>query len=142
MNRSSPLKRNRKKRAPGQYEFWAKVTEDGTKPCWFNNEDCSDWPLWHCDAHHLISKRQIKSYFQTRAHRDIDSREFWEDERDRALADPRNGIPCCRYHHNQLEAHRLSIARSELPESVEEFAKDYGLEAQLDRLYPPEVEAA
>lgn len=54
----------------------------------------------------------------------------------RIKTDERNYcVPVCFGHHMDLEAKRWYLRRHELPESVEEFAAEYGLGWYLDRTY-------
>lgn len=51
--------------------------------------------------------------------------------------DPRILRPVCRLHHGQLDNYRLALRRHQLPESVEDYAREFNLLDRLDYLYPP-----
>lgn len=51
--------------------------------------------------------------------------------------DPRLLKPICRKHHGMLDNGSLSVLRSQLPASVEEYAEEFGLGYKLDRDYGP-----
>jgi hypothetical protein len=52
--------------------------------------------------------------------------------------DPRILRPVCRHHHHRFDFGRLDLTRSQIPESVEEYAEEFQLTARLDRDYPRE----
>lgn len=61
-----------------------------------------------------------------------------------AAWDPRNGGIGCVGHHRRFDSHAtptLTVPRSALPDHVEEFAADWGLERQLEDKFPGEVAA-
>ena len=100
------MKRTPRKPTPGMAEFWATVTENGTKPC----EICgsSVWrgavsPRAVVDAHHYIPKQRLP---------------------ERAKADPRVGVPLCRGCHQQVEWKRIECPR---PPELDAFLADHGL---------------
>lgn len=57
----------------------------------------------------------------------------------RAAWDPRNGVPACNKHHTRFDSQRMPILvvwRHEVPPDVEAFARDWGLEGELERRNP------
>ena len=55
---------------------------------------------------------------------------------DAVIADPRNGVPACAFHHGQFDNRFLRVPRSAVPGHVEHFAADLGLTWRLDRDHP------
>jgi hypothetical protein len=89
---------------------------------WQRFRDCDG----ELDAHHVaVSKQRIKQKF----HPD-------DDRRGEALMDPRNGVPCCRRHHDLLERRLVVPTRAELPEDAVEFAGEIGMLGWVERDYP------
>ena len=72
------------------------------------------------DPHHVLSQQRIKKELGVEKH---------------YLADRRNIVPLCRFHHAQFHDGPLRFKRHELPSSVEEFAREFGLEWALDHAY-------
>lgn len=115
-----------------QYQAFARaVAEQSTASCF----GCRLVPSerWKChgrsggayDAHHLLSQSFLK-------------REIGRDDPERllaALTDPRNGVMVRRWHHDQLENHRIRPTLADLPDAVFAFADEYGLGWALDRYY-------
>lgn len=85
------------------------------------------------DPHHIIKRQTIRGQV---------SRGAWLEDYAHILHDSRNIIPVCRQHHANWHNARFTVARSELPESVEQFAAEYGLTWALDREYGQRSEAA
>ena len=83
------------------------------------------------DLHHWISKHTLKVRISVSGERHA--------EISRALTDDRNLSVLCRTHHERFHNKRFYVKRSELPPAVEDFARDFGLEAWLDRDYPKEA---
>lgn len=52
--------------------------------------------------------------------------------------DPRILRWVCRPMHHRLDFGRLDLTRSQIPESVEEYAEEFKITARLDRDYPRE----
>ena len=84
---------------------------------------------------HLIPKQRIK-------------RERWSkllpvSRRQSIIWDPRVWVPMCGGltgiggHHGAFDAKQIRIRRDELPEGLEEFAREYGLAWSLERDYGP-----
>ena len=59
-----------------------------------------------------------------------------------AAWDPRNGVPACEKHHKRFDGHRADatsefiVWRHEVPDHVEEFCADWGLETALEDRNP------
>jgi hypothetical protein len=99
-----------------------------------------------CDGpvqgHHVIKQQTIK-----RAMKDSEpTRGFAPDYVIRAykqrlgdvLSDRRNLLQCCKRHHDMWHSHRrseFSLTRDDLPEGLELFAAEHGLEHELDRQF-------
>lgn len=75
------------------------------------------------DAHHLLPKQVLR-------------RELPEEDVERALLDPRNGIPVRRYHHDALEQRQICVPLARLPREAVAFAEELGLRHHLERLHP------
>lgn len=95
------------------------------------------------DCHHLLSKSWLKDEFP---HGELVDVVIPGDEVVPAvrhvklgeiLSDPRNGIACCRKHHDLLENARITLTAAELPPHVWEFAAELGprTTARLERDY-------
>jgi len=115
---------------PNQQSFYEAVTEgQGCLLIKGLMHECSSSVL---DAHHIITKRRIRA----------PTSPIPTDLMDLACADPRNGIPLCRYHHDKLESGEIDLRwrksqwpnQGEIPEWVVDevdFAFDWGLESYL-----------
>lgn len=93
--------------------------------CVFHGEDCRGRLQWH----HVVPRQRIK-----RTHREVVARYRRSGGEKpwglvRAIADERNRVWLCVFHHGQVEAKRLYV---DPPESVREFAREYGLEWSLE----------
>lgn len=73
---------------------------------------------------HLIPKQRIKRELKYR---------LSADELHDVVWDPRVLVLACRRHHILFDAWRLRPLREALPEGVEEFARQWGFEAFLER---------
>jgi len=109
------------------------------------------------DRVHLIPQRQIKTTYPHGAWRILErayttwlpirrNQEIMEGVEIRELVDllddPRIIRNGCRRHHGLLDnARKLKIGREDLPESVEEFAEEFGFKWWLDNEYGLEVAA-
>ena len=93
------------------------VTRHGHARCAFAGWSACDGPL---DAHHVIPQRVLK-------------RELPADALPDALADPRNGVPVCRRHHDALECRSLRLAPSQAHEGLRAFAAQHGLGWYVER---------
>lgn len=94
-------------------------------PCWLAQH--TDTPCGGRMEHvHLIPKARIK--------RDVEVPEG-VDARS-VLWDRRVLVAGCNKHHGELDvSRRLRLAREDLPVAVEEYAREHGLTAYLDRAY-------
>jgi hypothetical protein len=95
-----------------QADFWAAVTEDGAAECFLYSKHCRG----KLDAHHVFPKRRIKAPTSP-----IPTKEL----RELACADPRNGVPLCRHHHELVESAQLNLLWSG---DTAEFLHDWGLD--------------
>lgn len=99
------------------------------------------------DLHHWIKKQTIASVVRTTAWMQGASLKTADAEVYLAIHDDRNLSVLCRTHHERFHNKRFYVKRSELPAAralrplpaVEDFARDFGLEAWLDRDYPKEA---
>ena len=92
--------------------------------CALHGPDCRGRLQWH----HVIPKQRIRRAWKSaRAHYNRTGTKPWSVTK--AIADERNRVWLCVYHHGQVEAKRLYV---EPPESAVEFAREYGLEWSLD----------
>lgn len=109
-----------RERIPGReydyQEFWLRICtkrdKDGSRrpvPCIV----CGS--VQDLDAHHVIAKQRLKRVGAALRMEmpDIVS----------LLHDRRNGVSLCRYHHDQHESRNAPLRRSQLPETVTEFAE-------------------
>ena len=90
------------------------------------------------ELHHVLKQQTIRSRLRTTL-RDlrIADRKAYERIEDEALGDIRNMVVCCNLHHQRITNARIKFTRDVVPESVERFARDHGLEPALDREYGP-----
>lgn len=91
--------------------------------CWLAQfdqgpDDCDG----RLDPHHLVPQQQIKNAVNG-------------PHLQPALADPRNLVPACRYHHERWHNRRFTIPASAVPAATWEFAMEYALEPSLLRDY-------
>ena len=103
--------------------FYRAVAERDDHAC----QACRAFPedRWKCvnrsgailDAHHVIPQRVLR-------------RELPPGKRERALRDPRNGVLLGRWHHGMVEHAMRTLP---VPEHVEQFCREYGLEWWLTR---------
>ena len=104
------MRRRRREPTRISYEtFWRTVTKDGRCVCALWDVDC-DGPL---DAHHFFPKRRI----------DLQLGGKFKPASIRAKQDVRNGVPLCRFHHEQVEFGRPCPR----PELYGFFLADHGL---------------
>jgi len=94
--------------------------------------------------HHAIKQQTIRRLFP-RLPMFASDEEIRENKRrlNQALNDSRNLIVCCKRHHDLHEqAKAIPVPREELPEGLELFASDYGLEYELERQFGVPVKEA
>lgn len=91
---------------------------------------------------HLIPKQRIKRELRSARILAHVSRLSLEREVDQAVWDPRVWTWMCgglnygaEGHHGAFDAKQIVIARDDLPEGVEEYAREYGLEWSLEADY-------
>jgi HNH endonuclease len=75
------------------------------------------------DAHHIIRKQTLRAHAST----------MTEQDRMELLWDPRNGVPVCRKHHEQLTTAYRRLTRAQVPPEVWHFAEEHGLVHALER---------
>ncbi len=94
--------------------------------CWlaqFSDKPCEG----RMDPAHLLAKNRMRQ----------------EHVPEEAIWDPRVWVPACRTHHAALDTARtLRVPRERLPEGLERFVEEYGLEWLLSRSYGERMEAA
>lgn len=92
--------------------------------CVFHGADCAG----RIQLHHCVPRQRLRREWKAAkaAHRRGGPKP-WSITR--AIADERNLVPVCHFHHGQVEAHKLYVT---FPESVLEFAREYGLEGSLE----------
>ena len=104
--------------------------------------------LRECDGkvqrHHMIRQQVIKRMLAPgRSHLMLD-----DELRDakanlnRALNDPRNLLDVCKRHHDLWHVARICVSRGDVPDELEDFATDHGLEWELDRMFGLREDAA
>lgn len=147
-------------------EFWAAVTDRGRRGCWgcelrpSEREECARQSGGVLDGHHILPKAVLKREFPhgayiyedgsvdrvLAAHRRVIPAGATEVNGVRVvdlavlLADPRNGVPLARLHHDRIEQRIFNPTREQLPAGVEAFAAEFELTWWLDRRYGlPEV---
>ena len=92
--------------------------------CAFHGEDCRGRLQWH----HIIPRQRIRRAWQTeKAAARRGGFKPWSVTK--AIADERNRVWLCVYHHGEVEAKRLYVAPDD---AVREFAYGYGLEWSLE----------
>ena len=80
---------------------------------------CEGIHQWHHCLKQQVLRREIKGHLALLV----------------ALADHRNLMRLCSKHHEWVTGARIHFTRDELPESVEEFASEFGLTWRLDHDY-------
>lgn len=117
--------------------FWAEVTKHGRAECWLqrfapDKRGCQG----RIQACHLIPKQEIKRAVHRKLTEDAPSARAYELRLAAIVYDARTAVPGCERDHHRLDTSRLlKIPRKYLPAVLEEFAKEHGLEAWLDREY-------
>ena len=94
------------------------------------------------DLHHVIPRGTIKRRFPFGALEDGTPATRLQQPRTPQLdliQDRRNLQPVCRAHHANHHNARFSITRERLPESVEDFAAQFGFVPWLERTYRREA---
>lgn len=107
------------------------------------------------DRAHLIPKQVIKRQFPFGAMRRVDTGEVCAQRRNEDFAalgvtwepvamkhviwDDRVWVHACRRHHGDFDNYRIRLWRADLPQSVFEFAAQYGLSWRLERDFPGPV---
>jgi hypothetical protein len=102
-----------------------------------------------CDGrvqnHHAIRQQTIRRLMApARPHMmlDVELRQM-KAALAQALRDPRNTLWACKRHHQLWHNGRIRVPRADVPEGLEEFAAEYELLFELDRMFGvPEREAA
>ena len=99
---------------------------------------------------HLIPKQRIKAAYSSAASRaravslvplEAPMQALIDRRSEDVIWDPRVWVPMCGGltgiggHHGAFDAKQIRLRRDELPEGLEEFAREYGLEWSLDRDY-------
>jgi hypothetical protein len=90
-------------------------------------------------AHHAIKEQTIRRLFPKPPlyATDEEIRELKKRQRE-AERDPRVLLNVCKRHHDAWHSHRrdeFSLTRDDLPEGLELFAAEHGLEHELDRQF-------
>lgn len=101
--------------------------------CWFGTRE--GLVVDFCDgkmeaAHFLKRQRVCKALEALGFDRELIQLAEW---------DPRNGVPACEKHHRRFDGQRmpsLVVPRFMVPEAVELFVADWGLETQLEDRWP------
>lgn len=109
--------------------------------CWFGeNVPGIDSCEGRIEGAHWIKRQRVEAMvsFATQSNRDVqlDENRDWVEL---AAWDPRNGVPACNKHHTRFDSQRmptLVVWRHEVPAHVEAFARDWGLEPELERRNP------
>jgi hypothetical protein len=110
----------------------------GLRPCYFRAKD--DHCEGRIEAAHWISRQRVKNalwpllppLWDCAGPKEADL--IWLAE-----WDPRNAVPACERHHRRFDSHRmppLVVPRDAVPDAVEEFCADWGLESELGRKCP------
>lgn len=132
------------------------------RPCWFSDaaEDLRERPLGlphdlenQCEGRiegaHWIKRQTVERSLVAGGLwvEDPDHGDGWYYEDDLiqlAAWDPRNGVPACERHHRIFDSQRVPlpseqivIFREQVPAHVEAFARDWGLEHELERKHRP-----
>jgi hypothetical protein len=95
--------------------------------CFFHGPDCRGRLQWH----HVLPRQRLR-----RAHREVVAT-YRRSGGDKpwalslAITDERNRVWVCVYHHGEVEAKRLYVP---VPDSVRDFAEDFGLDRELAAL--------
>lgn len=107
----------------------------GGSRCAFAGPDCEGRLEWH----HCLTKNRLKRMFPYGGSREPGDRQWYPISRlgpgtqtiplTEILGDARNRVWLCSHHHELVTNGRLKV---ELPESVWEFAREFGLAAQLE----------
>lgn len=101
--------------------------------CQFADGDCAGRLEWH----HAIKQQRLRREFRYGAWR-VDGDRWWVPASrgadpdlflDQILGDPRNRVFLCTHHHELVTNGRLTV---ELPDSVWEFAREFGLTGMLE----------
>ena len=125
-----------KKRSPElielQENFWRTIIEPYVQrlpknACWYaGSPSCFSPCSGHLEAAHWIKRQRVRNALQ--------ALDFPPDAVQRAEWDVRNGVPMCQTHHRRFDAQQmppLVIWRHEVPNEVEAFVEDWGLETAL-----------
>lgn len=104
-------------------------------PCWFADQDerACDGPR---EAAHFIARQVIRNRLWAHG-ADADWTELAE-------WDPRNAVCSCHAHHRRFDLHltpSLVVGRESVPEAVQEFAAEKGLELALEDRCPVSISA-
>ena len=84
----------------------------------------------HLDPHHIIRKGSLKVHTST-----LPDAERWP-----IVHDPRNGVPLCHRHHEQVTNRVWPQSLSEVPDRAKDFAEEQGLTWLLEKECPTEGE--
>lgn len=108
--------------------------------CWLATFDPRGRPCYgRMEACHFLKRQAVERDVAYNV-RDRLEADVVEDLAHLAAWDPRNGIPGCEVHHGRFDSHLmppLEVDREHVPEDVEAFARDWGLEHVLDHYHPP-----
>lgn len=133
-------KRAREKRREATYTFACDV-EQQVATCWL--ADFSDTPCsGRMEKVHLLPKQIVRrEVWRPVADGRVEAPDTFSATLRELVWDRRIWRYGCHGHHHDLDCtKRLVLKRSEVPASVEEFAREYGLTARLDHDYGPFVE--
>ena len=78
------------------------------------------------EAHHLVPAQRIRAHVATMP----------EEDRLRAVYDPRIAIPLCSKHHHEITHGFRAFFYEDLPPAAFEYAREWRLEWSIDRDYP------
>lgn len=133
-------KRARERRREAIYTFACDV-EQQTATCWlaqFSDTPCSG----RLEKVHLIAKQIVRrDVWLPRYNGRVETPDNFPTTLRELVWDRRIWRYGCHGNHHDLDCtKRIVLKRSELPASVEEFAREYGLTAWLEREYGPSIE--
>lgn len=110
--------------------------------CWLSYHDPKQRPcIGTFERFHFVSRQRIEHALGALLPWGAAGTEEWNHFADLMLLaawDPRIGATACHGHHRRLDSAltpTLTVPRSALPDHVEDWAADYGLEHELDRKF-------
>lgn len=139
---SKKLQRARRLERPAIYTFACDV-EQQVATCWF--AQFSDTPCsGRIEKVHLLAKQTVRrEVWDPVAKGRVEAPDHLPATLRELLWDRRIWRFGCHGHHHDLDcSKRLVLERSDIPASVEEFAREYGLTAKLDYVYGERREVA